>query len=83
MASSFSAAGALMRTAHLASRLTAIELMVGAQAVELRTRGGPGAPVLKTALERVRHHSRALAEDRPLGEDINRLTEAIARGEFQ
>ncbi|MEM1199232.1 MAG: aromatic amino acid lyase [Pseudomonadota bacterium] len=82
MASSFSAANALMRSARLASRLSAIELMVGAQAVELRTPGGPSAPALRTALEHVRRHSAALGEDRPLGEDINRLTEAIAREEF-
>ncbi|MEM8687072.1 MAG: aromatic amino acid lyase [Pseudomonadota bacterium] len=82
MTSSFSAASALVHTAQLASRLSAIELMVGAQAVELRMPGGPSAPALKTALAQVRRHSPALEDDRPLSEDINRLTAAITQEEF-
>lgn len=82
MASSLHAARALVRTADLASRLSAMELMVAAQAVELREPTGPSAPGLKRALSQVRRHCPALIDDRPLGEDINRLTSAIAQGEF-
>ena len=82
MASSFHAARALMRTADLAARLSAMELMVAAQAIELRAPAGPTAPALKRALEQVRGLSSALVEDRPLGEDIERLTQAIGQGAF-
>ncbi len=82
MASSFSAARALMRVTDLAGQLSAIELMLGAQAVELRQLGGEIAPAVARTIDQVRAHSPALAEDRPLTDDINALSGAIAGGAF-
>lgn len=82
MASSFSAARALVRVTNLAGRLSAIELMLATQAVELRQLGANIAPAVARAMDQVRAHSRAFAGDRPLADDINALTEAITGAGF-
>ncbi|MCP5080273.1 MAG: aromatic amino acid lyase [Alphaproteobacteria bacterium] len=82
MSSSFSAARALLRVTDLAGRLSAMELMLGAQCVELRELDGKVAPAVALAIRQVRAHSPALAQDRPLTDDINALTSAVAEGAF-
>ena len=82
MSSSFAAAQGLVRVTALARQLSAIELMLGAQAVELRELGGNIAPAMARTVETVRLHSPALAEDRALASDINTLADAIAGGAF-
>jgi histidine ammonia-lyase len=61
--------------------VVAIELMAGAQAVEFRRplTGGKGA---EAAYEFVRRYVEKMVEDRPVQEDINRLTAAVRSGEL-
>ena len=54
-------------------RLTAIELIVAAQAVELRDLGDALAPALHPVLSRIRQHIPHLTEDIPLGAPIEAL----------
>ncbi|WP_206540106.1 aromatic amino acid lyase [Leisingera sp. ANG-Vp] len=76
------AAKALLRiTAHL-QRLTAIELLAACQAVELRGDAGSLGCFLSDACAHIRKISPALTEDRPLGEDIEQLAEAVAQNRF-
>ncbi|MEM7292845.1 MAG: aromatic amino acid lyase [Pseudomonadota bacterium] len=56
--------------------LTAIELAVAAQAVELRE-NWPSGPVLTQVINGVRAHVQPLGEDRPLRDEINSLAEAL------
>lgn len=83
MASSFSAGRALSRVCALAGRLSALELMVGAQAVELRQLGAGMAPFVRRTVEQVRALSPALTDDRSLADDIDKLADAIANGDLQ
>ena len=66
----------------LAEMVTAIELMAAAQGLEHHAPLAPGRGV-KQAYEIVRRHVPPLTEDRSMSGDIERLTEAIRRGEFE
>ncbi|MEX2630756.1 MAG: aromatic amino acid lyase [Tistlia sp.] len=61
-------------------RLVAIEAVIAAQAVELRGCATTLSPALGEVLARVRRHSPALAEDRPLAAEIEALSAAIRGG---
>lgn len=63
-------------------RLVAFELMAAAQAVDLRD-GMQLAPGTAAVHARVRCLVRQLHEDRPLGEDADRLYEALSSGKWQ
>jgi histidine ammonia-lyase len=60
---------------------TAIELIVGAEALEYRKPLAPGAGV-QTAYEIVRSHVSRLEADRSMSGDIQKIVEAIRSGEF-
>lgn len=76
------AARALMRISGHLRGLAAIELMVAAQAVDLRDGAAPLGPFLREKHALCRVQSKALTEDRPLSADIDRLSDAVAAGEF-
>lgn len=59
--------------------VVAIELMAAAQAFDLRAPVRP-SPASQAAYEAIRKHVRKLDEDRPLYDDINRLTRAAKEG---
>lgn len=61
--------------------VVAIELMAGAQAVEFRKPLGLGRGT-RVAYETIRRHVEPMVEDRPVQDDINRLTEAISSNEL-
>ncbi|HEV7684260.1 MAG TPA: histidine ammonia-lyase [Pyrinomonadaceae bacterium] len=65
----------------VAEAVTAIELIVGAEALEYRKPLAPGAGV-QTAYEIVRSHVARLEADRPMSGDIQKIVEAIRDGEF-
>ncbi|TVQ56982.1 MAG: phenylalanine and histidine ammonia-lyase [Rhodobacteraceae bacterium] len=72
------AARALLRAAGDLTRLCALELLVGAQAVDLAgRRAALGAP-MALLHDRVRAVSPPLTADRPLSSEIDRLAEAMA-----
>lgn len=71
------AARALGRIAALALRLSAAELMMAAQAIELRGDGAPSGPVLGQALVLVRGVSAPVLQARPLGAEIEALAELL------
>ncbi len=58
-------------------KLTAIELMVATQAIELSGLGGNVAPRLKAMMSVVRDVSASLVEDRPLGADIEAVADCV------
>ena len=64
-----------------AERTLAIELLAGAQAVEFLAPLQPGAGARATR-EAVRAHAPWLEEDRPLGDEIERVAGAIRDGSF-
>ncbi|HSK65072.1 MAG TPA: aromatic amino acid lyase, partial [Pyrinomonadaceae bacterium] len=66
---------------NLAEMATAIELLTGAQALEYRASLAPGRGV-KQAYEVVRKFVPPLTTDRVMSVDIERVTAAIANGEF-
>ena len=66
---------------NLAEMTTAIELMTAAQALENHAPLAPGRGV-KQAYEIVRKLVPPLTQDRPMSGDIEKLTAAIRRGEF-
>lgn len=76
------AAKSLLAIADRARRLTAIELMVAAQAVELREIADDLAPATRIALATVREACPPLGDDRPLGSEIDALAGLIADGAF-
>ena len=82
MSSSFSAAKGLREVTSLAAQLSAIELLVGAQCVDLRKLGSALAPKMQACVEKVRTLSPFVTEDRPLSSDIERLSEAVHAGDF-
>ncbi len=65
----------------LAENLLAIELLVGAEALEHRRplRAGKG---VERAFDVVRKIAPALTEDRALSNDIARVTAAVRQGDF-
>jgi histidine ammonia-lyase len=67
---------------RLAEMATAIELMAAAQALEYHAPLAPGRGV-KQAYEIVRRHVAPLTQDRAMAGDIEKLTSAIIRGDFQ
>jgi histidine ammonia-lyase len=71
----------LREIVKLAELSTAIELLVAAQALEYHAPLAPGRGV-RQAYEIVRRHVAPLAQDRVMAGDIERLRDAIARGEF-
>jgi histidine ammonia-lyase len=75
------AATKLRSIVKLAELTTAIELMTAAQALEYHAPLKPGRGV-KQAYELVRKMVEPLTEDRSMSSDIEKLTEAITRGEF-
>ncbi len=66
----------------LAELATSIELLAGAQALEYHAPLAPGRGV-KQAYEIVRRLVAPLQEDRTMSRDIEKVTEAIVRGDFQ
>lgn len=66
----------------LAEMVTAIELFAGAQGLEYHAPLAPGRGV-KQAYEIVRCHVPPLMQDRAMSGDIEKLTAAIIRGDFQ
>lgn len=76
------AAKALLTIADRARRLCAIELMIAAQAVELRELGDEIAPAMRRTLASVREVSEPLDRDRPLGGEIDTLAGLIGDGVF-
>ena len=77
------AVSALAQVIDHARMLTAIELIVAAQAVELRGTADQMGPWLTDCLSRIRETSAPLVEDRPLGGDIMTLAHRIAAGDLQ
>jgi histidine ammonia-lyase len=77
------AISALSQVIDHARMLTAIELIVAAQAVELRGTADQMGPWLTKSLARIRETSPTLVEDRPLGADIMAVAGRIAAGAFQ
>lgn len=74
-------AKALLSVVDRIERLVALELVVGAQAVELR-RLETTAPAVAAAVVRVRETVPAVTEDRPLGDEVERLAARVAAGAF-
>jgi histidine ammonia-lyase len=72
----------LRQIVKLAEMATAIELIVAAQALEYHAPLAPGHGV-KQAYEVVRRYVAPLTHDRAMAGDIEKLTAAIIRGEFQ
>jgi len=64
-----------------AQAVIAIELIAGAQALDLRKPVKP-SPAARAAYEVVRKHVAYLEEDRPLYDDINRLKDVVQSGEI-
>ncbi len=60
--------------------VVAIELMAAAQAFEFRAPTKP-SPGCQAAYDVIRTHVKKLEEDRPIYDDINRLTKAAKSGE--
>jgi histidine ammonia-lyase len=75
------AATKLRGIVRLAEMATAIELLVGAQALEYHAPLAPGRGV-KQAYEIVRRHVAPLTHDRVMSGDIEKVKAAIVRGEF-
>jgi histidine ammonia-lyase len=69
----------VMESAERLVALVACELMVAAQALDLRGQGALGIGTAK-AFAFVRHHVSKLEEDRASGPDVARLAEAIRLG---
>ncbi|HVP91771.1 MAG TPA: histidine ammonia-lyase [Terriglobales bacterium] len=64
-----------------AQAVLAIELIAGAQAVDFRKPVKPGQGI-QAAYDVIRRHVAFLEEDRPLFDDINRLSEVVRSGEI-
>lgn len=73
---------AVQRIAGRLAQLNALELIVAAQAVELRgDDAGLGAP-MRQVFDAVRSASLSLTDDRAMGEDIARLADLVREGRF-
>lgn len=70
---------ALLEALEMQSRLTAIEMVVAAQAVELRALGEGLSPALRPLMETIRAVSPPLGEDRALGDEIEALAARLRR----
>ena len=81
LASSPVAARALDRIAGLSFRLSAIEMMVAAQGVDLRGAAAQPGPRLASAMTVIRSISPPLVTGRPLGTEIEALAERLATGD--
>ncbi len=68
----------LSRIATLLQKLTAIEMIVAMQAIELRGCEGELGQFLADCATRLRSVSEPLVEDRPLSDDIERVARAIS-----
>jgi histidine ammonia-lyase len=82
MTQSLQAAQGLGAVVEMLERLCAIELLVAAQAIELRGTAHELQPALASVLAHVRSISPALRHDRPLGRDLDDLADAIKDGTF-
>jgi histidine ammonia-lyase len=71
----------LRRVVENIERVVAIELLAAAEGLEHRAPLKPGRGV-RRAYERVRAHAPRLTRDRPLADDIERVAQALRRGEF-
>lgn len=76
------AARALGEVAEHVARLTALELIVAAQAVDMRECAGALGPAMADCHARVRALSRPLEEDRPLTDDLKRVMQAVLAEDF-
>ncbi|MEM7057454.1 MAG: aromatic amino acid lyase [Pseudomonadota bacterium] len=75
------AAKAMGQIVDRLQRLSAIELMLGAQAVELR-QDVDIAPAIRRTVDMIRGVVDRMADDRPMTEDIEALTKSVAQGDF-
>lgn len=82
MTSSPTAVRALARIANASCTLSAIELLVATQAVELRGVKPHLGSYLASVMESVREVSAELSQDRPLGADVMVLAECTLAGRF-
>ncbi|MGI9394802.1 MAG: aromatic amino acid lyase, partial [Boseongicola sp.] len=76
------AARSLSKIADLLNYITAIELLAAVQAIELRDRGGALGSQLADRAKNLRSLSAPMTEDRALSDDINRVAQAISKGDF-
>ena len=74
---------AVSRVADMSAKLTAIELLVASQAIELRECRGQLGAFVAQRWDKVRKLSPALGEDRPLSDDVMSIADAIMEGEFR
>ena len=72
----------LLSIAPLFQKLTAIELIVATQAIELRECESELGSFLADCAKRLRSMSEPLTEDRPLSDDIGRVARAVSEGVF-
>ncbi len=72
---------ALGKVVEAGEKLCAIELMVAAQAFELRAPSQPPPNIVKL-VEKVRQHSPKLDTDRPLSKDIEAIANSLHHGSF-
>ena len=75
------AAVKLRRVVERVERVVAIELLASAEALEYRAPLQPGRGA-RRAYETLRSHAPRLTRDRSLAPDIERVTQALRRGEF-
>jgi histidine ammonia-lyase len=75
------AARRLLEMTENAAHIVAIELLAGAQGIELRRPLQSSAP-LEAALARVRGHAAFLRDDRPLAREIRAVADEVLRGAF-
>jgi histidine ammonia-lyase len=75
------AARRLLEMAENAARIVAIELLAGAQGIDLR-RPLRSSPTLERMVEAIRSQSPFVHDDRPLGGDIEALAARILAGRF-
>lgn len=79
---SWEAARQLSRCADHCCHLTAIELMAGAQGIDLRGNLEDLGPPMATVYSDIRSIAAGLVEDRPLGTEIEALSAQVANGRF-
>lgn len=82
MTQSLQAAQSLAAVVDGLERICAVELLVAAQAIELRGTAAELNPALSAVLARIRSISPALEHDRPLGAEIDAMTAALGHGAF-
>lgn len=82
LASSPVAARGLARIAMMSQHLTAIEMIVAVQGIDLRGAAATPGPVLRGVFDKVREVSAPLEAARPLGDEIRRLAGLIGAGGF-